>query len=199
MKRGLARGKQAIDARLDLHGLTQAQAHATLLHFLRNAQARDARLVLVITGKGARAEGERERGVLRRHVPQWLGLAGIPSLCGRFRGRACRPRRRRRAVRAPAARARLNVASWLRNVRTLCEVSGGSVMPRRIALLTAVLVSLGFGAAAAQTSMKPSAPQKMMSPEEAKKMRACEKQAADQNIKMDERSKFVMDCMTAKK
>ena len=72
-------------------------------------------------------------------------------------------------------------------------------MPRRIALLTAVLVSLGFGAAAAQTSMKPSAPQKMMSPEEAKKMRACEKQAADQNIKMDERSKFVMDCMTAKK
>jgi DNA-nicking Smr family endonuclease len=74
MKRGLARGKQTIDARLDLHGLTQAQAHATLLHFLRNAQARDARLVLVITGKGARAEGERERGVLRRHVPQWLGL-----------------------------------------------------------------------------------------------------------------------------
>jgi hypothetical protein len=58
---------------------------------------------------------------------------------------------------------------------------------------------LGFGAAAAQTSMKPSAPQKMMSPEEAKKMRACEKQAADQNIKMDERSKFVMDCTTAKK
>lgn len=72
-------------------------------------------------------------------------------------------------------------------------------MPRRIALLTAVLVSLGFGAAAAQTSMTTSAPQKMMSPEEAKKMRACEKQAADQNIKMDERSKFVMDCTTAKK
>ena len=30
--------------------------------------------MLVITGKGARVEGERERGVLRRHVPQWLGL-----------------------------------------------------------------------------------------------------------------------------
>jgi hypothetical protein len=71
-------------------------------------------------------------------------------------------------------------------------------MPRRIALLTAVTVSLACGAATAQP-MKPSAPQKMMSPDETKKMRACEKQAADQNIKMDERSKFVMDCMTAKK
>ena len=71
-------------------------------------------------------------------------------------------------------------------------------MPRRIALLTAVTASLFCGAALAQP-MKPSAPQKMMSSEEAKRMRACEKQAADRNIKMDERSKFVMDCMTAKK
>ena len=69
-------------------------------------------------------------------------------------------------------------------------------MPRLVALLTAVMV--GLGAALAQTPMKPSAPQKMMSPEEAQKMHACEKQAADQNIKMDERSKFVMDCMTKK-
>jgi hypothetical protein len=74
-------------------------------------------------------------------------------------------------------------------------------MPRVIALLTAVTLSLGLaaGAACAQSSMKPSAPQKMMSPDEAQKMRDCEKQAADQNIKMDERSKYVMDCMTAKK
>jgi hypothetical protein len=74
-------------------------------------------------------------------------------------------------------------------------------MPRVIALLMAAIVSLGFGvgAACAQPSMKPSAPQKMMSPAEARKMRACEKQAADQNVKMDERSKFVMDCMTARK
>jgi hypothetical protein len=56
-----------------------------------------------------------------------------------------------------------------------------------------------FGAGAdAQSVMTPTAPQKMMSPEEAKKMHACEKQAADQNIKMDQRSKFVMDCMTKK-
>jgi hypothetical protein len=72
-------------------------------------------------------------------------------------------------------------------------------MPRVIALLTAVTLGLGVGTACAQPSMKPSAPQKMMSPAEVQKMRVCEKQAADQNVKMDERSKFVMDCMTAKK
>jgi DNA-nicking Smr family endonuclease len=73
----VARGKEAIDARLDLHGLTQAHAHAALLHFLRSASARDARLVLVITGKGSRSfngRGDGERGVLKRQVPQWLGL-----------------------------------------------------------------------------------------------------------------------------
>jgi len=69
-------------------------------------------------------------------------------------------------------------------------------MSRLVALLMAVMV--GLGAALAQTPMKPSAPQKMMSPEEAQKMHACEKQAADQNIKMDERAKFVMDCLTKK-
>jgi DNA-nicking Smr family endonuclease len=76
MKRSVARGKEQIDARLDLHGLTQHEAHDALLRFLRAASARDARLVLVITGKGKRIEGhgERERGVLRRQVPQWLGL-----------------------------------------------------------------------------------------------------------------------------
>jgi DNA-nicking Smr family endonuclease len=74
----VARGKQAIDARLDLHGLTQSEAHARLLRFLRDAQARDARLVLVITGKGRRGDGER--GVLKRQVPQWLGMPEFRSL-----------------------------------------------------------------------------------------------------------------------
>ncbi len=76
MTRRVARGKEAIDARLDLHGLTQAQAHSALLRFLRNAHARDARLVLVITGKG---RGD-EPGVLKRQVPQWLGLPEFRSL-----------------------------------------------------------------------------------------------------------------------
>src|ERR1035441_2347953 len=64
------RWKSKLNARLDLHGLTQAQAHGALLRFMHNAHARDARLVLVITGKGRGAEP----GVLRRQVPQWLGL-----------------------------------------------------------------------------------------------------------------------------
>jgi DNA-nicking Smr family endonuclease len=73
MKQRVARGKEMIDGRLDLHGLTQSEAHAALLRFLRAASSRGARLVLVITGKGVRA-GEGQRGVLKRQVPQWLGL-----------------------------------------------------------------------------------------------------------------------------
>jgi DNA-nicking Smr family endonuclease len=77
MRQRVARGKEAIDARLDLHGLTQSEAHAALLHFLRKASAREARLVLVITGKGARGDGER--GVLKRRVPHWLALPEFRS------------------------------------------------------------------------------------------------------------------------
>jgi DNA-nicking Smr family endonuclease len=73
MRQRVARGRETIDGRLDLHGLTQSEAHAALLHFLRQASARGARLVLVITGKG-RAGAGGERGILRRQVPQWLGL-----------------------------------------------------------------------------------------------------------------------------
>jgi DNA-nicking Smr family endonuclease len=72
LRQRVARGKEAIDGRLDLHGLTQSEAHAALLSFLRAASARDARLVLVITGKGSRNLGAR--GVLKRQVPHWLRL-----------------------------------------------------------------------------------------------------------------------------
>jgi DNA-nicking Smr family endonuclease len=75
-KQRVARGRDAIDARIDLHGMTQRQAHAALLRFLRGAQAEDAKVVLVVTGKGGgKAEPDRgERGVLRRQVPLWLEL-----------------------------------------------------------------------------------------------------------------------------
>ena len=72
LKRRLARGTVEIDARLDLHGKTQSQAHAALLRFLHRAQGDGARFVLVITGKGTRDDGER--GVLKRQVPLWLRL-----------------------------------------------------------------------------------------------------------------------------
>jgi DNA-nicking Smr family endonuclease len=79
MKQRAARGKDAIEGRLDLHGLTQSEAHGALLRFLRAAVAREARLVLVITGKGKR-ESEGGRGVLKRQVPQWLALPEFRAL-----------------------------------------------------------------------------------------------------------------------
>ena len=78
MRTRVARGKEPIDGRLDLHGLTQREAHTALLRFLRAATVRDARLVLVITGKGGRGEGER--GILKRQVPQWLSLPEFRAL-----------------------------------------------------------------------------------------------------------------------
>jgi len=76
MKQKLARGATSIDGRIDLHGLTQADAHAVLARFLRAAQSRGAKLVLVITGKG----GGEGRGVLRRQVPLWLEGVEFRSL-----------------------------------------------------------------------------------------------------------------------
>ncbi len=65
--RKLAKGKLSIDGRLDLHGMTQAQAHDRLLGFLLSSQKSGKRLVLVITGKG-----QVGGGVLRHGVPRWL-------------------------------------------------------------------------------------------------------------------------------
>ena len=87
----VARGILAIDGRIDLHGLTQNDAHHRLRAFLTGAQARGAKLVLVITGKGrsegrgdamvhASHYGEMERGVLRRRVPQWLAEPGLRDI-----------------------------------------------------------------------------------------------------------------------
>ncbi len=77
-KQRLARGTQAIDARIDLHGRTQGEAHAALLRFLHRAQANGAKTVLVITGKGRTPVSER--GVLKRQVPMWLALPEFRSL-----------------------------------------------------------------------------------------------------------------------
>ncbi len=74
LRQRLARGSEAIDTRIDLHGKTQGQAHAALLRSLRRAQQEGARFVLVITGKGRTGDDASERGVLRRQVPQWLRL-----------------------------------------------------------------------------------------------------------------------------
>jgi len=76
----LSRGKKQIEARLDLHGMTQARAHRALQAFLHRAHGEGLSFVLVITGKGSLRDSESERGVLRRQVPLWLGLPEFRSL-----------------------------------------------------------------------------------------------------------------------
>ncbi len=86
LKQKIARGSQTIDARLDLHGHTQADAHDVLLRFLKRAQSQGGRVVLVITGKGGRGAGGRDdrgargEGVLKRSVPMWLALPEFRAL-----------------------------------------------------------------------------------------------------------------------
>jgi len=75
----LSRGRKEIDARLDLHGMTQDRAHRVLSDFLHRAHAGGLTFVLIITGKG-KMGAESERGVLRRQVPQWLGLPEFRTL-----------------------------------------------------------------------------------------------------------------------
>jgi DNA-nicking Smr family endonuclease len=65
----LRKGKLPIDRRLDLHGMTEAAAHAALNRCVRETHRNGLRVILVITGKGR--EGE---GVLRKNLPRWLGL-----------------------------------------------------------------------------------------------------------------------------
>jgi DNA-nicking Smr family endonuclease len=84
LKRELSRGRAAIDAALDLHGLTQAEAHQALRGFLRHSQARGARLVIIVTGKGGAIDElsgwPNERGVLKRLTPQWLREPDLRSV-----------------------------------------------------------------------------------------------------------------------
>lgn len=65
----LRRGQMPIEASLDLHGMTQAEAHGRLVAFVEAHQAEGRRCVLVVTGKGA---WRQEGGVLRDAVPRWL-------------------------------------------------------------------------------------------------------------------------------
>jgi len=73
----LSKGKLQIEGRVDLHGMTQSEAHALLLSFLQRAHAGGVRYVLVITGKGFSSGGD---GVLRRQVPAWLSTPPFRAL-----------------------------------------------------------------------------------------------------------------------
>jgi DNA-nicking Smr family endonuclease len=80
--RKIRSGQVEIEARIDLHGMRQDEAHAALTRFLHRCQSKGQRWVLVITGKGRAADADRysafdmtssrQRGVLRLNVPRWL-------------------------------------------------------------------------------------------------------------------------------
>lgn len=88
--RKIGAGRVDIEARIDLHGMRQSEAHVALRRFLMRAHADGKRWVLVITGKGTQARerpaselygyGEPERGVLRRNVPHWLTEPELRSI-----------------------------------------------------------------------------------------------------------------------
>jgi DNA-nicking Smr family endonuclease len=65
----LKRGLHKIEARLDLHGMTQAEAHQALTGFIQASRDAGRRCVLVITGRGLGPNGP---GVLKNAVPRWL-------------------------------------------------------------------------------------------------------------------------------
>ena len=80
--RKIRSGQVDIEARIDLHGMRQDEAHAALIRFLHRCQSKEQHWVLMITGKGKIADRDpdvpfdmtvrRERGVLKRNVPRWL-------------------------------------------------------------------------------------------------------------------------------
>lgn len=84
--RKLDKGRLAIDARIDLHGMRQREAHGALRKFLHWARGKDYRHVLVITGKGSLRDEDRSfyeeevRGVLRQAVPHWLSHGDLAPL-----------------------------------------------------------------------------------------------------------------------
>ena len=75
----LAKGRLPLEGKVDLHGLTQSEAHTLLLSFLHRAHADGRRHVLVVTGKGSSLGSD---GVLRRAVPSWLATPAFRGIVG---------------------------------------------------------------------------------------------------------------------
>lgn len=74
-KHRIAKEREEIGARIDLHGLTQDRARPALEAFVARAYDDGWRAVLVITGKGVQGDG-----VLRRRVPEWLGAPHLSHI-----------------------------------------------------------------------------------------------------------------------
>jgi DNA-nicking Smr family endonuclease len=80
----MAKGKLMPEGRIDLHGMTLAEAHPALRDFILLSHAAGRRLVLVITGKGKVRDDYApmpvRQGVLRHQVPQWLNMVPLRGL-----------------------------------------------------------------------------------------------------------------------
>ncbi|HEV7386239.1 MAG TPA: Smr/MutS family protein [Phenylobacterium sp.] len=74
-KHRIARERDPIGARLDLHGLGQDRARGVLERFLTRAWDEGYRAVLVITGKGVQGDG-----ILKRRTPEWLAAPGLAHI-----------------------------------------------------------------------------------------------------------------------
>lgn len=74
LKQRFQRGELPIEERLDLHGLTLANAERAMSRLIRDSLAQQKRCLLVITGKGARSaeSNVQGRGVLRNWLPEYL-------------------------------------------------------------------------------------------------------------------------------
>ena len=81
VKRKLSRGHLQLEARIDLHGMIQSEAHGFLLGFLIKAHERGLRHVLVITGKGTSLGSD---GALKRAVPLWFSLPEFRPLISSY-------------------------------------------------------------------------------------------------------------------
>jgi DNA-nicking Smr family endonuclease len=81
----LRKGQMPVEAKLDLHGMTQDGAHASVARFIEAQHAAGARCVLIVTGKGGRAGDPFQpkavparftfsggRGILKEALPRWL-------------------------------------------------------------------------------------------------------------------------------
>ncbi len=82
----MRKGQVEPDAKIDLHGMTEAAAHRALMRFLAGARARGNRLILVVTGKGNPRKTESAswmrspHGVLKQMVPRWLNEPDAAAL-----------------------------------------------------------------------------------------------------------------------
>ncbi len=84
LDRRVKRKSLAVERTLDLHGMTEARAHAALRSFLNSSYTEDLRLVLVITGKGGDSrKTDRRRGVIRARFLDWIDGPDLRPLIAR--------------------------------------------------------------------------------------------------------------------